>query len=206
MKLLPIEAQRVGIGNTATDYRTSLIRQAVIELQRIIPSYKINHETIYYPEDLVREGLAVRGVRPPQSVFKDLSIFRLTDGVCDARFAGVPHEWSRRFELVHGSVCVNDKQCRYSMDPSGNRTFYIYPMPENEAWFVSMFWDGTKLEFQDDDQVPFTEATARAVALFVKANAASDVEDDLQKKKDAADEFEKMKPKLYIDDKETRGV
>lgn len=207
MKLLPIEAQRVGVGSTATDYRDSLIRQAVIELQRIIPGYRINHETIYYPGDLVQEGLAKRGTRPPQSIFKDLTIFRInSSGECDARHAGVPHDWNLRLELVHGSVCVNDKQCRFSMDPSGNRTFYIYPMPEDENWLVSMFWDGQKLDFQDDEQVPFTEAAARAVALFVKANSASDVEDDIQKKRDAAEEFEKMKPKLFIDDKESRGA
>lgn len=204
MKLMPIEAQRIGVGSTATDYRTSLVRQAVIDLQRVIPGYRLNHETIYYADDLVREGLAMRGVKPSQSAFKSLSIFRITDGECDARFNGVPHEWKDRLKLVHGTAEVNDKQARYSIDDAGY-TFYVYPMPEDETWFVSMFWDGQKLDFQDGEQVPFDEPAALAVSYFVMANTAIQVKDDLAKNERFMRLYEMQKPKLYLSDKQRRG-
>ena len=135
-KLLPIEASRVGVG--ATDYRTSLIRQGVIDLQRVIPSFRVNHETIYYPEDLVREGWAMRGVKPPQSAFKSLSIFRIKDGELYSRNHGEAYPWRDRFDLIYGKVASNDRLCRYAIDDQGY-TFYVYPMDEEQCWMVSMF-------------------------------------------------------------------
>jgi hypothetical protein len=203
-KLLPIEANRVGIGSTATDYLTSLIRQGVIDLQRAIPGFRINHETIYYPDDLVREGLSCRGVKPPQSTFKSLSIFRVSDDKLKERAYGTPYPWERRFDLVHGGVAVNDGQCRYSIDPAGY-TFCVYPMDETQCWLVSMFWDGQKLDFQDDEQVPFTEASALAVSYFVKANTSLEVEDGVPNSERYAGMFREQATKLFIDDKRKRG-
>jgi hypothetical protein len=71
---------------------------------------------------------------------------------------------------------------------------------------VSLFWDGQKLDFQDDEQVPFSEAAALAVSYFVKGNTASEVEDSIQNAAYWMDRYEKQKPKLYLDDKAKRGV
>lgn len=203
-KLLPIEAQRVGIGTTATDYLTSLIRQAVIDLQRVIPGFQLRHETIYDQSDLVREGMAMRGVKPPQSSFKDLSIFRVTDDQIGSRFHSVPHPWEKRFDLVYSRTASNDGSARHCIDPEGS-TFYVYPIPEGENWKVSMFWNGQKLNFRDEEQVPFTEASCLAVMYFVKAHTSAEVEDNVQNKIDYKREYELQKPKLYISDKESRG-
>ena len=210
-KLLPIEAQRVGVGTTATDYLTSLIRQAVIDLQRVVPGFQINHETLYHPEDLVAEGHAMRGVKPPQSAFRSLSLTNIYTDDEDVqqilRWPGIPHPWGGRFDLVNGLVPVNDGNCRYSIDNAGY-TFYVYPVPttDGECWLVSMFWDGQKLDFQDDEQVPFSEAAALAVSYFVKGNTAPEVEDSIQNGAYWMDRYEKQKPKLYLDDKAKRGV
>lgn len=202
-KLLPIEAQRLGVGST--DYLTSLIRQGVMDLQRVIPGYQINHETIYYPSDLVREGMAMRGVKPPQSAFKDLSLFRLDANLAtDARYQGVSHAWKDRFDLIYGRTASNDGKARFSIDPEGY-TFYVYPVPEDETWCVSMFWNGQKMNFKDDEQVPFPEQSALAVSYFVLARTSSMVEDNLQQKLDYQRDYELQKPKLFIDDKERRG-
>jgi hypothetical protein len=209
MKLLPIEANRIGIGTTATDYRESLIRQAVIDLQRVIPSFRVNHETIYNVNDLVREGLAMRGTKPPQSTFRDLSIFRITseDGEesCDARYHAIAHSWKDRFQLINGELPVNDGDARYCIDPSGY-TFYVYPMNEEECWMVSFFWDGQKIDFKDDEQVPFSEASMLAVSYFVKAHSTLEAEDNVQGKTDWKAEYEKQKPKLYLDSKDQGGI
>lgn len=203
-KLLPIEVNRIGVG--ATDYLTSLIRQGVIDLQRVIPSFRVNHETLYYPNDLVQEGMAARGVKPPQSSFKSLSISTINvAGDADhedqvIRAHGEPWPWELRWDLINGNVPSNDGKCRYSIDPQGY-TFYVYPWHPNEQWILSMFWDGQKLNFQDDEQVPFTEASALAVSYFVKANTAPEVEDSLQGAALWQSKFEAQKPKLYMDHK-----
>lgn len=204
-KLLPIEAQRIGVG--ATDYLTSLIRQGVIDLQRVIPGFTVNHETIYNPNDLVREGYAMRGVKPPQSAFRDLSIFRIPEDHTEEviRRHGIAHPWSGRFDLISGDVPTNDDKARYCIDPQGY-TFYVYPMNEDEDWLVSLFWDGQKLDFQDDEQVPFSEAAALAVSYFVQAKTSMTADDSIQNKDAYMRDYELQKPKLYLDDKAKRGV
>lgn len=208
-KLLPIEAQRIGVGTTATDYLTSLIRQAVIDLQRVIPGFCINHETLYYADDLVAEGHCMRGVKPPQSGFKSLSICNTYTDDDDERvidrYPGVPYPWEKRFDLINGQVAVNDAKCRYAIDSAGY-TFYVYPFPKEECWIVSMFWDGQKLDFQDDEQVPFSEAAALAVSYFVKANTSLEVEDGIPAADKYQERYEKQKTKLFLDDKAKRGV
>lgn len=203
-KLLPIDAARVGVG--AEDYLTSLIRQACIDLQRVVPGFCINHETIYYPNDVAREGMAVRLVKPPQSKFRGLSIFKLKDGVVDSRYHAVPHPYENRFDLINASVAVNDGDARYSIDHAGY-TLYAYPIPNDDTdWYISMFWDGQKLDFQDGEHVPFTEAAALAVSYFVRKETHQEVEAALPESARSDVKYREQKTKLYLDDKERRGV
>ena len=204
-KLLPIESQRIGVGSTATDYLTSLIRQGAIELQRVIDGFKINHETIYFRDDMAQEGLAMRLTKPPQSAFRGLSIFRNEDGAIVSRFHSVSYPWEKRFDLINGLVPSNDGVCRYSIDPGGY-TCYVYPTPDDQDLMVSLFWDGQKFDFKDDEQVPFSEPAALAVSYFVKANTSIEVEDGIQNSVRFQEMFERQKTKLYIDDKAKRGT
>lgn len=201
-KLLPIEAQRVGVGDSASDYLTSLIRQAVIDLQGIIPSFVVNHETIYYPQDMVREGLAMKLTKPPQSALRQVLVFQIDSTGKLFLFEAVPFPWEKRRHLFNGEVDVNDGKARYCIDPSGH-TMHVCPMPEDN-WMVSLIWDGKKLDFQDEEQVPFTERSALAVSYFVKAHTAPEVEDAPSQGAYWRDQYEKIKPKLYIDSKDER--
>lgn len=203
-ELLPIEAQRVGVGNTATNYLTSLIRLAVIDLQRTIPGFKNNHETIYGTSDLVREGFALRGVLPPGAEFESLSVFMTEDDECKYRMHGVAFDWNKRFDLINGVVPVNDGNCRYAIDPAGH-TFYVYPMPEEQCWALSLFWNGHKLDFGADDRVPFDEASILAVSYFVKDNTSVEVEDSLPNSNSFSVKYQREKSRLYLDDKKRRG-
>ena len=207
LKLLPLDRKRIGettaTGDTASDFLNSLMVQAVIQLQRVIPSFRTNHETIYYPEDMVREGMACRISKPPQSAFRDLSLFRINEDETVDRHQGVPYSWANRFDLVNGAVPSNDSDAHYSIEPSG-ATLYVYPMPENECWLVSLFWNGQKVDFDDEEKVPFSQAAALAVSYFVKANTSMEIEDGVS----AAEKYLKLfgdeKTRLYIDRKSTR--
>lgn len=202
LKLLPIEANRVGVG--ATDYLDSLIVQAVIDLQRVIPGFQINHETIYYPDDMVVEGKASRLVKPPQSAFKSLSLFKTNDDDELVRHHSIAFPYEYRFQLINGQVAVNDKLARHAIDDAGY-TMYVYPVPADSGWHVSLFWDGQKFDFDDDEQVPFTQAAAFAVSLFVQSRTTITVENDVQMKTDYAADYAEAKKKLYLDDKDKRG-
>jgi hypothetical protein len=109
-------------------------------------------------------------------------------------------DWANRFSLVAGQHCVNGEQPVFSMDPYGY-TFYVYPEVA-DCWRLSMHWDGLKLDFQDEEETPFTEMMAGAVALFVKAKFAREVEKNVTLSKDYMDEFKGMKPLLHANAKE----
>lgn len=202
-KLLPIESQRVGVN--ATDYLNSLIRQAVIDLQRVVPGFCIGHETIYYKADMVQEGSASRFVLPPQCKFRDMTMFTdLDDGSCQRN--PVKHfSWDDRFALIEGSVAVNSGVGFCSVDMAG-KTAYVYPTPIDEEWNVSFFWDGTKLDFKDEEQVPLTEAAALAVSYFVKGHTSLEAEDNASSMSAYLALYAQQKTKLYLDWKDSRGV
>lgn len=203
-KLLPIEARRVGVGTSATDYLSSLIMQAVIDLQGAVPGFRINHETIYYPDDMVIDGAAARLVKPPQSAFRGASLFRVKDGAIDSNCEAIAHPYESRFDLIGGRVATNDGLARYSIDHAGY-TMYVYPVPVDEGWHVSLRWDGQKFDFQDDEQVPFSQRAAQVVAYYVKAHTNAEVESSLPDSQRSEIKYARGKTALYLDDKEKRG-
>ena len=94
-----------------------------------------------------------------------------------ARYPLKEFGWEKRFELVNGMVALNDNQGRICVDPYCHQ-FYVYP-EVTEGFLMSLFWDGTKLDYKDDELVPFTEQTAGAVAAFVRGMIARDIDKDM---------------------------
>lgn len=209
-KLIPLEAQRKGVGTSADDFLLGYIRQAVIQLQDISDELRVGHESIYELYDLVQEGRALRGTKPPQSAIRNAVFFRrnddgttTTDPTYD-RFEADTYSWSRRQDLIDGIVPVNEQKCQLAIDPHGY-TFYIYPAPdseEEEEWALSLTWDGKKLDFKDEDKTPFTEQMALAVAYFVAANSALQVSENTALFEKYMLLYENQKPKLYLSGKE----
>jgi hypothetical protein len=79
--------------------------------------------------------------------------------------------------MIRGEEPVNDGNCRIAIDPLGY-TFFVYP-EVTEGWVLSLTWDGLKLDFQDGEETPFTEEAAGAVAEYVKAKIAREVDRDI---------------------------
>lgn len=71
--LMTVDSDRAG----TEAYVRAIIRQGTINVQQSIDEYRINHETVYQPQDLVREGRASKGVKPPQSVIKDVQLIKI---------------------------------------------------------------------------------------------------------------------------------
>lgn len=209
MEGLSINARRQGIDKIRTMY----IRQSVIQLQSLIPEFRIGHETVYYPCDLVIDGHASKGVKPPESLIRDMWICRVGGREADAnphsttnppvesrkcdRYPVKPMEWADRHDIIEGRVAVNGGSGVSCIDP-GSYTFYVYP-EIFDCYVLSVFWDGLKLDFKDNEETPFNEMMADAVALFVQGRLARVVDHDLSMFGSYMAEFQKAKNTLYID-------
>lgn len=167
--LLPLDSKRLGL----SDYIDQMTRLAVIDMMDYIPRYLTAHESVYYSPDFVQEGHASKGSLPPSSIIKDRWVF---DFANHGRRQVINYPWDQRFNLIYGKAPCRDDRYRMAIDPQ-DQTFYIYPaITDRKA--LSIFWDGFKLEFSNDDQVPFEEGAAQAAADYVAAKIARYVERD----------------------------
>jgi hypothetical protein len=224
LALMPQDANRIGM----EDYLPRLIREAVIDLQQFIPAYRKRHETIYYPTDFVREGSACVGTLPPQCQLQGVWLFRNRNS---ERFEVERFPWERRFELVNSRHRGNDELGtslmtltassvaaielinrlpvssagirRYGLmavDPQGD-SFYLHPAIEN-GWLLSINWNGRKLDYRDDELVPFEEPASYAVASWAKSKIAMEVDRDLQRAEAFFAEYAQKRVNLYLELKE----
>lgn len=204
-----VHGVRVGI----EAQRRSIIRSGVIELQDLISNYVNGHETLYLPQDFVGEGHASRATKPPQSVIRDAYLCALITADADGntlpnpfaiRYPLTPADWEDRMGLVNGYGCVNDGTGYIAIDPQGY-TFYVFP-EVFDNWLVSMFWDGRKLDFKDDEETPFDEPMANAVALYTLATLAREIDNDGEKARDLKNEYNSAKTILNRMKKAERNV
>jgi len=179
-----VDANRLGLQDTTSDtgavvpgYISMMIRQGVIDLQRFIPAFRKQHETLYYPEDLVVEGLAGRGVLPPFAKVTDAYLFSFDN---DSRYPITEFGWESRHELTNGMESLNDNNGRICIEPDAYK-FYVYPVVTGNL-VLSLNWDAQldsgKSDFQGAELVPFPEDAAFAVAEFVKGHIRREVERD----------------------------
>ena len=177
LKLLPVDRRRVGPGMQDEDgqegFLTAKIKQGCIDIQQFVPRYRANNESIYLPEDLVVEGAASRGVLPQQALIRDVWFWAVAK---TTRYPVVDFPYDRRFELVNGLETLPDNQGRIAKDPSAY-TFYLYPEVKDDN-AISIFWDGIKTDYGDDEHVPFDLQAAGAVAAYVKGHIMRDIEKD----------------------------
>lgn len=81
--LLPIDASRLG---SVASLMGLWQRQAIIEIQSLIPFFRQNHEYLFLPGDFVLEGYASRAAMPPQARVRQAWLVRY--GNCGTGLAG----------------------------------------------------------------------------------------------------------------------
>lgn len=208
--LLPIDSNRMGSVPALIALWT---RVAVIELQNYIGLYRKGHETLFLASDFTLEGFACRAAMPPQAHIQD-AFFVVYDAPCGhpptppaqavksscQRYPLSAFDWANRMALVHGKVATNGGVAVISIDPQAN-TFYVYPGIK-DCQAVSVFWEGLKVEFQDDDQTPFDEQMTMVVADYVKARISREVDKDLPLHESYYDSYTKGRTLLYLNAKE----
>lgn len=214
--LVPIDYARLGSVPALIDAWT---RICIIELQNLIPAYRSNHETIYHASDFVLEGMTCRTTLPPQAKVKDAYLVTFDDcnscNNCNAsqpiansnfcrRFPLTDFNWDNRMALVHGRIAVNGGNAYISFDPQ-SRTFYVYPGIK-DCQLVSVFWEGLKINFQPNEQVPFTEQTTQVVADYLKARLSREVDKDLPLAESYMNSYQEGRSLAYLEAKDRRGT
>lgn len=162
-----IAQAKADIAGSAT-FIDNIIRQAVIELQEYIPVYREGHETIFNADDVSQEGGASVGMMPDQAEIQD--IYFVTVGNPCVRGPVFLYNWGNRYDLVCGNPRSTGSNSFIAIDPQ-SKQFMVYPKLD-DSHYLSMFWDGTKLEFEDEDETPFDEGMVGAVADYLQAELA----------------------------------
>lgn len=112
------------------------------------------------------------------------------------RFPAIDYPWSERFALVHGLQSLGAQNALVAIDPQAY-TFYLYPQV-TDGWVVSLFWDGLKLNFKPDEETSFDEGMVMAVAEYVKAKLAREVDHDLTLHDSYMGSYRMKRTELYI--------
>lgn len=190
---LLVDADRLG---TET-FREGLYRQSVIDMQRVVETYRIGHETIYDTDDLVIDGMASQGALPAGANLRDAYIIEVGTKCHIRPLKQWP--WSNRNDLVCGRVRYEERQGWMVIDPQAIN-FTVWPKVE-EGKAVQIFWDGQKLEFEDDEEVPFGEAAAFAASHFLTAYFELRVNHDKAGFDREMGLFNLNKGKVFLDEK-----
>lgn len=167
--LLEADADRMG----AETFITQQKRQACIEIQEKIPRFVTRHEQNYSPDNFTTWGDASLGALPFDAAYIDSRFIRShADGGCHHHPVEV-HSWSYVTNLVGSKVCGNGINASIAVDRNGGR-FVVFPkvLAEDAAGYANKFlliWSGLRFAWGDNDNVPFNEKCAQAVADYVKA-------------------------------------
>jgi len=185
----------------------ALIRQAVIDIQNAIPGYRVRHESIYLPTDFVDHSFASIGVLPPCAVVQDMWFLKKVADTYDEvnRWPmDVQLPWQDRYMLFAGDYNVDAGHAVVAID-NGAYQFVVYPLVEADC-YVSVFWDGLKLSFKDDEETPFDEPVFMAVAEFVRAYLTRDIDHDLAGYNSMFQSYLRYRSNLYVNWTERKRI
>lgn len=150
-----------------------LIRLACMDLQTYVMPYRIGNQTTYTTSEVVVEGYANRATLPAEAEIRSAELVTAMDdgscGRCD--MFEIPFRDVRR-----RMICAKTCEPLFSFEPVG-RLFYTTPTLELGVTSIMIRWDGIKVAYADDDEVPFEERAADAVASYVKAGLYTARED-----------------------------
>lgn len=177
-KLITVDAKRDGVQEFIDDLVAiarleltaagtlieSLIKQGVMELQSYVEFYRYNQERVFTFSDATEWGEACQLTLPEGCRIRDVYYVK-DDSDCE-RMPVAQYDWENRFDLKCGAPRMQGKEFYAAVDPSG-RTLTVFPTLL-DGYHVSVFYDGLKSNFADNDSVPFDEGAALAIADYVR--------------------------------------
>lgn len=172
--LITVDASRIGV-EAFIDRQIGL---AVGDLQHYIEAYRQGHETTFDVEDATDEGFAST-VNLPDGIYLREAYHVKVGNSCVSRVLS-KYPYSNRRDLVCGVVGIgcSGGNFQFAIDP-GITKMWIYPRLV-DGYRVVLVWDGKKFVFDDEDIVPFDLQAALAVAEWVKAKIAREVDRDVK--------------------------
>lgn len=192
---LPVDNDRINVATGTPNYLEHQILYSVIEIQKLIPFYQNGHETIYGPNDLVRDGLASVGSLPVGQQCRPLDAYYKKVGKQCMSQPFVQYPWSSRYDLVCGAPRVTNCQFLMAIDPWGQQ-FTVFPSV-GDLHQISLFWNGVKTSFVAADETPFDMDVVEIVGLFVKGKIARLVDHDLQENASYMMDYFRKRSLLY---------
>lgn len=163
---LSVDAERRGL----EDFRAQMIRNAVVNLQRFIPSYQQNHSTTYEEADLQAEEYGAIGNLPDGAIPAAFYIISLAE---DSE--GNQHPYCKRNRLDFWAwenrkhlLCASCDRRLYAYAISPDRKMFVIHPGLNDETELLLVWNGIKRDFDDSDDVPWPAEAAEPVAAYVK--------------------------------------
>jgi tartrate-resistant acid phosphatase type 5 len=192
---LPVDNERIGIATGNVNYVSQQILHAVRDIQELVPFYRSGHETIYGPDDLVLEGVSSVGSLPQTDQCRPLDAYYKKTGTQCVSQPLTTYSWGNRYDLVCGNPRVTNCQFFIAIDPWAKQ-FMTFPSVTTQHQ-VSLFWEGIKTSFEDDEETPFDLGVIEAVGLFVKSKIARLVDHDLNESMNYMGEYSRKRALLY---------
>lgn len=173
--LVTVDGNRHGVSKGLATYFDRMVRLGLIDLQSYIEQLRANHRDVFTQTDLIQEGAASSGAMPDGKI---RDAYYITKGNCACvQRPLIPYPWANRNDLICGQSKLFGWRYFISIDPTASE-FLIFPAltAGAELW---LYWDGIKKTWADGDATRFTEEEAQAVAYYVKAHIAREVDKDL---------------------------
>ena len=171
---LTVDAQRLSLNN----YIEALIKRAVLDLQRYITCLREGHETTYAADDLDTVANASSGTMPDNAEFRSAWYVTTGTNCCRQPLVLYPGGWANRHDLICQHAGVTNCQYYIVINPQATE-FIVFPLVESDRE-VQVTWDGVKLDFDDEDELPvvYDDTVVNAVGLYVKAHLARETRND----------------------------
>lgn len=226
---LSVDATRRGL----EAFRDRYMRNAVLDLQRYIRSYREGNTTTYLLADVTAVGQAQLVKMPSGCKPKAVFIYSTAagDDPLTMRYRLDFYPWKSKQDLISGKLdfwswwgtlqwpvtppptppanCNGWDWCRrqayvYSVAPFGTNFLIYPPLDANKA--LLLVWDGYKMDFEDTDTIPFPEDAAECVAAYIKWKITLDVDKNIPLAREHRSFYNERRLSLYRDWQDTLSI
>ncbi len=195
---LSVDADRRGL----EDFRLQQMKNAAIDLQRNIESYRRRQVTIFNEFDTIVVGKAQLISLPKFSIPTAFYVYSTKPGddpnIQRNRLDAV--NWLNRYSLQTG--VLGTRAYRYSLSPAGDEVMVYPPITNTGQTALLMTWNGFKRDYADDDIITMPEEASEAVALYVKKAIARRIDKDISMAREYERDYVTKRLALFRDAQE----
>lgn len=153
----------------------SLIKAASWDLQASVPFYLADTRRTVKPTAMRTVGYAAATVLPVGTRIKGAFATHLdSPGVRVSYSFAVTT--SEQIAMEEGNVANTDKVLHYSPKTG---TVLVTPNPKDDGSSLVLLLESKRLDFEDDDEVPFDDQAAKIISEYVMAHLSRTVDHDL---------------------------